>query len=315
MSNCTLQDIAGKLLSYDNIMILTHKRPDGDTLGSAYALCMALRELGKKANILTESKPQRFNYLFCDYKDIDFAVEHVVSVDVAQPSLFAPNMSEYIDRVDIRIDHHEKSTVEAPLYYVEKDAPATAQIIYDLVILLGVEINERIALGIYTGLTTDTGCFKYSNTTPKAHEVAMKIMPLCDWYMVNNVNFQIKKKDRLKMESLVLDTLTYCANDKCAIIDITLDMKAQCGNIDDSELEGISSIPNEIEGVLMGLTIREQSSKEYKISCRTDGDIDASAFCIKFGGGGHKGAGGCTIYEDYQTTKNMLIKAAQEFLL
>ena len=176
-----------------------------------------------------------------------------------------------------------------------------------------MEIDEDIAAGIYTGISTDTGCFVYTNTTPRTHNIAAAVMPFCNWREINNINFVVKSRAKVKMERMIYDTMEFYAGGACAIVYTTLAMQEALGAGDD-EMEGLASIPREIEGVKMGITMREKEGGVFKISVRTNDGIDAAAFCKQFGGGGHPAASGCSIQGSLGDVKFKLIEAAEAYL-
>lgn len=314
MTMITLDKAAGLLKEKDNIYILTHKSPDGDTLGSACALCSALRKLGKKANVLVDGDmPARFVYLFEDYSNMYFEPEYIVSVDVGASTLLGKSMEKYDGMIDLCIDHHATNTLQAQYSYVDPNAAAAAEIIYDLIKLLGVDADESICRGIYYGISTDTGCFCYSNTTENTHLIAAAVMPMCDWIKINQINFGIKSRAKIKLEQMVYNTIQYTENGKAALICITKEMLDETGAGDD-DMESIPSIPREIEGVLMGITIKEKDEGIFRISVRTNENVDASAFCMKYGGGGHIGAAGCSVKGTLDEVKQLLLNDAEKYI-
>lgn len=309
-----LYEIARYLEAHDNYEILTHAYPDGDTLGSGFALCMALQQIGKNARVITTNVPSKFLYLLNGVKQQLFNAETIISTDVAADSLLGSNMSKYIGKVDLCIDHHGSNTFTAKHKFVDKFAAANCEIIYKLLLRMNVKITEEIANCLYTGISTDTGCFRYTNTTSETMRVAASLMELgCDTTYINKTMFETKSKEKILLEHAVYDTIMYCADGKCAIIYTTLDMLKQL-DIGDDEMEGLASIPRQIEGVLIGITMREKDGGFFKVSVRTNGNINASDFCSQFGGGGHPAAAGCTIEGDLKTARNKLIEAAEKFL-
>ncbi len=315
MRKITLSEASKLLLNNDNFHILTHRYPDGDTLGCAFALCYALRDLGKKANVIVNGKlPSKFYYLSENYEEQEFDCSYVVSVDVAALSLLGELESEYKDKINLCIDHHGSNSMVAENVYVDSQSAAACEIIFDLIKELEVKLSKDIANALYTGISTDTGCFCYTNTTARTHRITADVIEAgCDFQMINKVNFETKTRAKLKMERMVYDTMEFYCGGKCAIIYTTIAMQNSiCAG--DDEMEGLASIPRQIEGVKIGITMREKEDGTFKVSVRTNDGIDASAFCARFGGGGHVAASGCSIKGDLQTAKYMLIKAAEEVL-
>lgn len=309
-----LYELSGYLKDHDNYEILTHAYPDGDTLGSGFALCLALQQIGKNARVITTNIPSKFTYLLKGVKEQDFEAETIISTDVAADSLLGSNMEKYAGRIDVCIDHHGSNTITAEEKFVDRFAAATCEIVYKLFRRMKIKITEQIADCLYTGISTDTGCFRYTNTTSETMRVAAQLMDFgCNTEYINKAMFETKSKTKIQIERAVYDTMTYCADGRCAIIYTTLDMFKSL-DVGDDEMEGLASIPRQIEGVLMGITMREKEGGFFKISVRTNGNIDASEFCSQFGGGGHPAAAGCTVEGTLDEVRNKLIEAAEKVL-
>lgn len=309
-----LYELSVYLKDHDNYEILTHAYPDGDTLGSGFALCLALQQIGKNARVITTNIPSKFTYLLKGVKEQDFEAQTIISTDVAADSLLGSNMEKYAGRIDVCIDHHGSNTITAEEKFVDRFAAATCEIVYKLFRRMKIKITEQIADCLYTGISTDTGCFRYTNTTSETMRVAAQLMDFgCNTEYINKAMFETKSKTKIQIEHAVYDTMTYCADGRCAIIYTTLDMFKSL-DVGDDEMEGLASIPRQIEGVLIGITMREKEGGFFKISVRTNGNIDASEFCSQFGGGGHPAAAGCTVEGTLDEVRNKLIEAAEKVL-
>ncbi|MBR1732072.1 MAG: DHH family phosphoesterase, partial [Ruminococcus sp.] len=226
--------------------------------------------------------------------------------------LLGKNEEKYRGRINLCIDHHATNKIEADYRYVDAQSAAAGEIIYEVIRELGAEITVDIANCLYTAISTDTGCFRYTNTTSRTLRIAADLLDLdCDSAYINKVMFETKTKRRLELERDILDNMIFCADDKCAMIYTTVQMVVGMG---DDETEGIASIPRQIEGVKLGITIREKEGGEYKVSARTNGDVDACAFCAQFGGGGNVAAAGCTIKGTLDSTIAKLKEAAENLL-
>ncbi|MER2080571.1 MAG: bifunctional oligoribonuclease/PAP phosphatase NrnA [Ruminococcus sp.] len=302
------------LLSHDNYEILTHTNPDGDTLGSGFALCLALQRLGKRARVITDSLPRDFVFLTKDVEEQRFDAETIVSVDVADEKLLGGNRAAYSGRIALCIDHHRTNKVAAPLKCVDAEAASNCEILYDILTLMGVPMDKSIASCLYTGVSTDTGCFKYGNTTSRTHRIAAELLDCgVDAAAINKVMFDTKSKLKLRMEREIYDTMEFYADDRCAIIAITQEMMRRLG-VGEDELEGFASLPRQIEGVRIGLTLREKEENVFKISVRSDKETNAAAFCERFGGGGHIEAAGCQLRGTLEEVKARLKAAVDEVL-
>ncbi|MCQ2513932.1 MAG: bifunctional oligoribonuclease/PAP phosphatase NrnA [Ruminococcus sp.] len=307
----TLYGLAKYFSEHDNYEIITHNYPDGDTLGSGFALCLGLQQIGKKARVITTSFPSKFRYLEIGVEKQEFEAETIIAVDVANESLLGVNTEKYKNIIDVCIDHHGSNSVYAKEKYVDRQAAANCEIIYRLLQRMNVRITRNIADCLFTGVSTDTGCFRYSNTTSETMRIAADLMEYgCSFAYINKVMFETKTKEKIQLERAVLDTITYAADGQCALIYTTLDMMKSL-NIGDDEMEGLASIPRQIEGVRIGITMREKEENVYKISVRTNGNLNASDFCSRFGGGGHPAAAGCTIKGEFDFVRKLLISAAE----
>lgn len=298
----------------DNILILTHRNPDGDTLGSGFALLRALRDMGKRARLINADPiPKKFSFLYDGIVEEDFTEEFVVSVDVAERKLLGESFTEkYGERVNLAIDHHETSRLFAEKTYCESDSASCCEIVYLLIKAMGTPITKEIADCIYTGCSTDTGCFKYSNVTPRTHRIAAELIEAgADHSRINVRMFETKAMGDFMLQKLCLDSLEIFGEGKVALISVTTDMLAQCG-VDKSALDAIKPITRQIEGVEIGITLKEENDGKIGISVRTGESYDASAICAHFGGGGHMRAAGCevkgTIEEAQEKIKKYIIE-------
>lgn len=312
----TLSALAERLKSCRNVTILTHAHPDGDTMGSGFGLCYYLRSIGVKANVKnSDAFPKRFGFLFDDYEEQDFEEECVISVDVADTQLLGAELSHYADKIDLCIDHHFSNKLFARDSYVDGDASATCLIIYELLKLIGAKIDTLTASCLYTGIATDTGCFMFQNTTPAAYRAAADLKELgVDAAAINREMFQVKSRGRIFAEQQMISSMRFARDDQIALIAITNDILEQF-NIDRTELDGFAGIPLSVEGVKIGITLKQQPESDdlFKASIRTV-EADASAIAEKLGGGGHHRAAGCTVTGTVGEVAEKLIAIAAEYL-
>lgn len=298
----------GLLKEADDILILTHRNPDGDTLGSGYALLRALRKTGKRVKLLNNDViPEKFAYLYEGTEAEDFEEKFIVSVDVAEKKLLGDLFAEkYGDRVDLSLDHHESSKHFARETYVEPDSASACEIIYLIIKALGVSVDSDIATCVYTGLSTDTGCFKYSNVTPRTHIIAAELISLgAEHSKINEKMFDTKTFGSIMLEKLCYENLEMFCGGRVAVITVTKKMLSDCG-VDKSALDAIKPITRQIEGVGIGITVKEEDSGKAGVSVRTSEAYDASFICSHFGGGGHIRAGGCELDGTVEEAKKRL---------
>ena len=285
------------LLHHDNILILTHDHPDGDTLGSAYALCRGLRKLGKYSTVIcADTIPDSYAFMWQGLPEQSFEPQYIVSVDIADAVLLGKDFETlYRDKINLSIDHHASNNLEADCVLLESDAAASAVIIYEVLCELGVVLDVPMADCIFTGLSTDTGCFRYSNTTARAHRLAATLIDAgANTHEINQTFFETKSRVYAALERLALDSMQMYFNDCCAVIAVTQEMFRLSGATD-SECDRISALPRQIEGVKVGVTLRETKDGNFKASIRTNGPVNAAALAAKMGGGGHARAAGCRL--------------------
>lgn len=312
-----LREILDIFLTNDNFTILTHKSPDGDTLGSGFALCSFLRGIGKHANVLNSDKlPERYAFIYEGYQPQEFEQKYVIAVDIADPNLIGSNLAQYQQQgaVDLCIDHHISNKKFAEKCYIDARASATAEIIYEVLKLSSTPITDHIAKCLYTGISTDTGCFKYENTTPKAHIIAAELMAYdIDYANVNRQMFDIKSRSKMQVEQIVTSTMKFYFDGKCAMIVLTKKLVDESGT-EPSEFDGLASIPLCVEGVEIGITVKERHTGQYKISVRTTDKLNAFELCQQFGGGGHIRAAGCEITGTLEDVENKLLQGVARLL-
>lgn len=309
-----LQRAAELLRSWDKILILSHRSPDGDTLGCASALSRSLIALGKSVQFrCADEIPEKFSYMFSGLKFGDFEPEKIVTVDVADKSLLGA-LEPLGENADLAIDHHATHRPFAKEIWVEGGAAAACQLITRLIPALGVEITPEIADCLYTGISTDTGCFKYPNATPETYRIAADLIELgAHAADINRVMFDTKSRAAIELLKRVYSDMEFFHDGRCAVLCLTKEMIAETG-AQESDLDGVSSTVRQVEGVQFGMTIRERGENEYKVSLRATEPANAAEVCMQFGGGGHKGAAGCTIFASLEEVKARIVAACGDAL-
>ena len=308
------REAAALLAEQNDILILTHQRPDGDTIGCAVGLCAALRKLGKTAWVLPNADATS---LFTPYLEGclapgEFAPRFVVSVDIAGRSLFPENAKVWLERgVDLAIDHHPSNEGFGRENCVDAGRAACGELIFDLVREWG-EIDAAIALPLYVAVSTDTGCFVYGNTTPGTHRVAAALMETgIDYRGVNKRHFRTKSFKRLRLESMLCQNMELFDGGRIAVAAVTLEMMAVL-DAREEDAEDVSAFAGQVEGVQTAVTIRELRPGECKLSVRTSAGLNASAVCALLGGGGHAAASGCTVHGSVEEAKRAILEAIEK---
>lgn len=301
---------AALLRKQDQILILTHRRPDGDTIGSAAALCHGLRNSGKTAYVL--HNPDAHD-LFTPYFEgltapENFSPQFVLTVDTAALDLIPDNANHLVDQIDLCIDHHGSNSGYAKESCVDASCAACGELMYLILKELG-SVTETMAMLLYVAISTDTGCFVFSNTTPQTHRISAELMELgCSHEWVNKRHFRTKSLARLKLESLLTQEMVLLDEGRTVIVAITLELIARVG-ANEEDLENIASVLEQLKGVENAVTLRELRPSEYKISLRTGRSLNASAVCALLGGGGHPSAAGCTFPGNLEQSRAAIISA------
>lgn len=308
----TKTEAAAWLRAHDRFCILTHRNPDGDTIGCAAALCRGLRALGKHAWMLqnpqfTERYARYLDGLTTDELPQDAAI---VSVDMAAETLLPDGVGASLaGAVSFAVDHHGSNTHFASNLYLDPAAAACGELIFLLLEELGAPLSREIAEAIYLAVSTDTGCFQYSNTTARTLRTAAAMKDAgCDTYAINKVFFGTKSMPRLQLEARLTGCMELLAHGRVALCHLPLSWMSELSLTED-DVDSISGFPRAVEGVEIGVMLREMADGRVKISMRTASSCDASAVCAHLGGGGHKAAAGATMDLGYLAAKAAVLAA------
>jgi len=310
----TTAQAAEFLNARDNFLILTHKRPDGDTVGCAAALCTALRERGKTAFVLPnpETTAAFTGYFEGLTARSGFVPDTVVSVDIAALGLLPDNAKQYSTKIDLAVDHHPSQEFFAARTCLEASRAACGEIVYDILCQWG-EVSPAVAAPLYVAVSTDCGCFVYANTTAHTHALAAALMETgIDTPALNKRHFRTKSLKRLKLEGLIMERLELYQGGTIAAAPVSRAMMESVGaTIDD--LDDLAAFVGQIQGVLHSMTVRELENGTCKVSLRTNARfLNATHVCAKLGGGGHAAASGCTAEGTLQEVIERMLRAIEE---
>ena len=296
MKTLTRNETADFLMKSDRFAILTHRRPDGDTIGSAAALCRILRKMGKIAHIIRNAEvTEKFSWLHEGLTKEEAAeTDTILTVDVASPGMLPKQFEKYLGRIALRIDHHASATSFTENELVDSTAGACAEIIFDLMEYLWVPMDEKIADAIYVAASTDTGCFRFANTTSHTFLTAAACAAGgARVYQLNQQLFETNSLGRLKIQGWIVDNMKIFSNGQLSLVAIPKAVEDSIGVTED-DMDNISSFPRTIAGVCMAATLRQTKDGDVKLSVRAIPGWDATIITGAFGGGGHKGAAGAT---------------------
>ena len=296
------------LKQQEEILILTHKSPDGDTLGTGYALYYALTAMRKQASVAcSDPIPEKYGYFAKPVLPLTGEPGFIVAVDVADTQLLGPALEQYAGKVDLCIDHHVSNTLYADKVCLYKTASAACEIMAEVIAHLGTDLTPMIASCLYTGMATDTGCFKFSNTTAHTHRMAAQMIEAgADYVQINRIMFDTKSKSRVLLEQAALSGMEFFFDDRCAVITVTQELFVRSG-AQEADLDGVSALSRQIEGVEVGVFLREKEDGSFKVSVRTTSQVNASELCKIFGGGGHVRAAGCVLSGPLEQAKQTLL--------
>lgn len=291
----TRTDAARWFAEHDRFCILTHSGPDGDTLGSAATLCLGLRSLGKNAVVLENPEiPEHLEYL-CEGIVAQIPMDDAVfvSVDVAAPHMLPLIQQQYLPRLALRLDHHGSATPFGEQELVDSKSASCAEIVYDILMEMGVMLTAEMAIPLYTAISTDTGCFRYANTTAHTFSVAAACAATgANLQPITQMLFDTVSLNKLKVQAWVTEHIQFLADGKAALCALPDGLAAEL-DVEESDVGGMSGFVRSIEGVCIAVTLRENKEEGLVfLSARAVPGYDAAAVCEKFGGGGHKGAAG-----------------------
>ena len=289
----TVKETAAFLRENDRFLILTHRRPDGDTTGTGAFLCRLLRAMGKTAHIL--KNPELTEKYACLHegltKDSPEDGDTLISVDAGSANMLPEAHRHLAEKISLRIDHHGTADSFTPMELVEPETAACAEIIYKLSRELDVPLDKEMATALYTAVSTDTGCFRYANTTAHSFLVAAACAEAgAPVFALNQELFETNSLARLQVQSYMLQNAIFLKEGAFVICALPKAVEKEFGATED-DLDNISGFPRSIAGVKLAVTIREEE-KGAKLSARAVPGYDAAALCARFGGGGHKGAAG-----------------------
>ena len=305
-----LSQLAEKLKSQDSLALFCHIRPDGDCLGSALALCLALKSLGKKATVFCDDLiPERFAFLPVTAQvknQLDGQYSAFVAVDCGDLTRLGNFANQFIEHKNtFNIDHHISNVHYAKCNYINC-LPSNAQNVYDIICQLKVKITSEIANLLAMGIMTDTGNFRHKNVTPETFYTAGKLVELgADINTIYYHMFTAQSKNRAKLFGTVMQKIRYFHDGRFAIATVSLFDLENCSAKPD-ETEGFIDFVMGITGVEVGACILQIQENKFKISFRSK-SANVNAVASDFGGGGHVLASGCQIFGEYEEVVDKIV--------
>ncbi len=319
----TFEALCERLEAPQSTLILFHRNPDADAVGSAFALKSVLQNLGSPAwCVCANEVPARLAFLTDGEQESvlpeaipeEFEIERIISVDTASPSQLGALWELYGESIDMMIDHHASGEPYADAY-IRPDAAATGEILFDIVKQMATEekiqITDTLCTDLYAAISADTGGFRYSNVTPDTHARAAELVASgIDCAEINHKLFEEKTLEQLRAHAAGISNLHTFADGKIAIVTFPYALKAALG-LSDEHLETLVEAARSLAGVEVAVSIRQPGTDgTFRVSTRSNGAYDVSALCALFGGGGHKKAAGCTVTAaDMDEAMNKIVHA------
>lgn len=294
----------------DNFIIVTHLRPDGDTLGSAAALCSALRRVGKTAYVFNnpEITPKYVKYVQ-KYVSSDFRADYAVAVDVAEERMICEGFD---GKIDLCIDHHPTNPNYSDELLLHAEKASTGESVLEVIKELCGNVTSEEATLLYIAVSTDCGCFRYANVTSETFAAASELA--ANGAEVQNINFELFRQvspARMVLEGMICAGLKFYHDGKLVVATVTEAMMNESGATE-NDCDDIAGIPGKVEGCVVSMVIRELEHNKCKVSVRSQPCFDSSEICKKFGGGGHKMAAGCTILASPEEVRDAVVAAIDE---
>lgn len=308
MVELSFEDVIDRLEQPADTLILFHRNPDADAVGSAFALREIMEGLGSRAWCVCESEvPDRLQFLTGGVQDSvlpesvpdDFENVRVISVDSAAPSQLGELWDYYGDSVDMMLDHHESGWPYAD-YYIREGGAATGEILFDLAKCLAslemISITDQLCVAIYAAISSDTGGFRFSNVTPKTHLRVAELMARgIDCADINRRLFDTFSLEQLRARAAGISNLHLFANGRIAVITFPYALKIALG-LEDDHLDTLVDVARSLKGVCVAASIRQPETEgSFRVSVRSSCSYNVADLCVGFGGGGHTKAAGCTI--------------------
>ncbi len=314
----TLDNILEEIKMANSIIILTHETPDGDAIGSSLAMKLALKTLEKESDVIIKEFPRIFKFLpganevktDAEGKKYDLAI----SVDCAD--LKRLSGKEYFEEAKkgIVIDHHGSNTMYGDINFVNPVAPACCEILAGMFEYFDINIDVNIGTAILTGIITDTGGFKYPSVTAETFEFTAEL--LRKGVNVSEIYKRVletKTRSNFELIKRTMNRLELLEEGKVAFTYMNLkDEEEVSAEIGDHE--GIVENGRSIEGVQISIFIRQKDENSYKVSMRSNGNINVSDICYIFGGGGHPNAAGALIQGNVEQVKEKIMKEVKKVI-
>ena len=320
LTNATFAEIADALRNHERFAVLSHVRPDGDALGSQLAMGLSLRALGKKVKIWNEEGLlEKFSFLPggellttppTEAEDFDV----VLALDTAtRQRLGTPLQAIRSAALWINIDHHPSNPRYGDLVHIDGTAPATGQILFELLQSEELPLDPPIAENLFAAISTDTGSFQYPNTTARTFEIGAELLRCgIDVGRLSQQLYESYPRRRIELLRALLDRMRFDADGKVASFSLPLAVANELGVIPEDN-EGLIDHLRAIQGVIIAVFFEELPEGKIRVSMRSkDEAADVCEICLRFKGGGHKLAAGARVPGTLAEVEERVLAAASD---
>ncbi|RCW50165.1 DHH family phosphoesterase [Paenibacillus prosopidis] len=319
-----LDEALAFMRSAESFLVVSHVQPDGDAISSTVVVGWLLQKLGKSAVMMNEDElPSRLSYLYQFDSIINYQLEAtkqtydaIIAIDCADFRRIGEVSGSFAPEAKLlNIDHHPTNNGFGSVNVIRAEAAATVEILFDLIEHAGISLDLDCATAIYTGLLTDTGGFRYSNTSPRVMEIASRLLAV--GVSGNELADHLLEKmtmAKLKLLQIALNRLEFTDNLEIGWVFIGKDDLRDTGAVSE-DLEGIVNYALNVDGVEVGILFKETEDGAVKASLRSAGKANVAAIAQSFGGGGHVRAAGCRLEGPLSDAISQLVEAVRKALV
>ena len=279
-------------------VVASHSRPDGDAIGSAMAMALALRALGKQATVVTDGAIPLFLQPFPDVAGIQITAEVTETYDAAMimecGDLARTGVRGLARSPVVNIDHHPGNQVYGAVNWIDESMAACGEMVFTLIDALGVPISREIATHVYLAILTDTGSFHFSHLSPRTYEIARRCVEAgADPQWIARTHYDSSSLARVRIFGAVMNGMAVVGGGRVALLSVTRKVMEELGGTSD-DLEGLINFPLTVKEIEAVAFFKEVGDQDWRISMRSKGDVDTGAIARQFNGGGHTNASGCS---------------------
>jgi phosphoesterase RecJ-like protein len=315
-----LDQVVDAVLSNEDLLIVSHIRPDGDSIGSQFALALALESLNKKISLISHDPvPSRFEALpGSEYVRVGDRLERGFDAAFVLEcgNLARPGIDGLAGQFIVNVDHHHSTEPFGAINWIDPNACAVGEMIYHLLRALDVTITPEIATNIYVAILTDTGSFQFSSTTSDTFRIAAELADCgADVSKIAMRTFYANPVDKVRKMGIILNAMELDSDGRIVTTTLTRsDMAAHGVDPNATDIEGLINYPMTIQGIEVAILLQELDDGSFRISLRSKNDVDVSSVATSFGGGGHRKAAGCQMSGTIEGVREQVLESVRKVL-